>query len=176
MNRRFFPSPTLRTEILPGRTSPTTTCSRRRSSRASSSGLGSRSVSARSRTRAGAATVVFPWYSTVVSRAEAGVMVLGVLATAYPAYPERFPAGLPHPPALPRGSVDHPPEALVTVSASRRLQPATSRHAEMPAFTWSLGAGRGMLVDGTSEPHRGDGTPGGPEAVAVGTSRAPLKP
>jgi putative transposase len=47
-----------------------------------------------------------------------------VLATAYAAHPERFPASLPHPPALPTEVWINPPTALGRSQASSSTQPA----------------------------------------------------
>ena len=46
----------------------------------------------------------------------------GVLTAAYAAHPERFPAGLPHPPTLPAEVWINPPKALGRSQASSNTQ------------------------------------------------------
>ncbi len=82
--------------------------------------------------------VFFPWYNTAHRHSSLGLLTphdvhhdiaddrvaarVGVLATAYTAHPERFPGGLPHPPARPVEVWINPPKALVCALASSSTQ------------------------------------------------------
>ena len=83
--------------------------------------------------------VFFPWYNTEHHHAGLGLLTPAdvhhglaeqrvaaratVLATAYAALPERFPAGLPHPPARPVEVWINPPKISAPVQTSSAIPP-----------------------------------------------------
>ena len=80
--------------------------------------------------------VFFPWYNTEHHHAGLGLLTPGdvhhglasqriaaratVLATAYIAHPERFPSGLPHPPADPQEVWINPPQSPLPSQTDRK--------------------------------------------------------
>jgi putative transposase len=89
--------------------------------------------------------VFFPWYNTEPHHAGLGLLTPAdvhhglaeqriaaratVLATAYRVHPERFPAGLPHPPAHPGEVWINPPQRPVRSQTSSALRPSPLAHA-----------------------------------------------
>ena len=110
--------------------------------------------------------VFFPWYNTEHDHSGLGLLTPAdvhhglaeqrvaaratVLTAAYAAHPERFPGGLPHPPARPVEVWINPPKTLAPSKASSSTQPSyLPTRAPSPSLSSIAACGRQVEANGS---------------------------